>query len=414
MINLLLTIRTLLAPLSAILLLMLGNGFFLTFTSLRLNTLDFDEWVIGIVHSAYYLGMLVGAARAELIINRVGHIRAYAAYAGIGIVCIMTQGLIAHPFVWILVRLLMGFCLAVYYIVVESWFLCNATIKNRGTILSVYMITLYLSQGFSQFILNFIDLSGAEPFFVAALLGAASAVPLTLTKSPSPNLHELSGLSLKKLYKSSHFGFSGCLISGIILSAIYSFAPLFANANNLSVSGVMSTCIFGGVLLQMPIGKLSDVMDRRRVLFAVVVATAAQAALIIYFNPQGVLIYPFIFILGGLAFTLYPLSITQVCDHLDAHDITKATGMLLLAYGIGSVLGPIVAPICVDFSPRYGLFLFILINTGILAVIGLTSFQRSKPVPEEEQTEFVPLTRVTPVAYELDPRIDEEESSIDL
>ncbi len=401
-------LKNIFAPLTAILLLMLGNGFFLSFTSLRLSSLGFDESIIGFVHSAYYLGMLIGAARAEKVINRVGHIRAYAAYAAIGTICFMLQGLFADPFVWIFTRMLMGFCLAVYYIVVESWFLFHSNSSTRGAILSLYMTTLYLSQAFSQFILSAIQLDGPEPFFVAALLGAASAVPLTLTKAPSPSLHHASGHSLSSLFQESHFGFAGCLISGIILSSIYSFVPLFAVTNHLSVAWMMSSCILGGVFLQWPVGRLSDIFDRRRVLFSLTLATVLQAFLIIIINPQGFWIYSFTFILGGLVFTLYPLSITEVCDRLQPEDITKATGMLLLTYGIGAVIGPLLAPIFVNFSPSFGIFLFILFNALILLAMGVRSFFRSDSVPEDMQAEFVSLPRVTPVAYDLDPRSYQE------
>lgn len=399
-----LILKTLFAPLSAILLLMLGNGFFLSFTSLKLESMGFDDWVVGIVHSAYYLGMLVGATRVESVINKVGHIRAYAAYAGIGTASFMLQGLIPHPVVWFFSRLVMGFCLAVYYIVVESWFLCNATATTRGLILSIYMITLYLSQAASQFILSWIDLNGAEPFMIAALLSACSAVPITLTKHSSPKVHEPSGHSLRSLYNQSQFGFCGCLIAGVILSANYSFAPLFARVNDLSVSLLMSSCIFGGVVLQSPLGHLSDLMDRRKVLFGVTLATAIHSSAIIFLEPQGGWAYFSLFILGGLIFTLYPLSISQVCDRLQEEDITRATGMLLVAYGIGSVLGPIAASFGVGLFPEFGLFVFILGCSAVLGLIGLRSFQRSSPVPEQLQTDFVPLPRVTPVVYELDPR----------
>lgn len=404
-------IKTVSAPLFAILLLMLGNGFFLSFTSLRLNAIGYDEWVVGLAHSAYYLGMLIGAARCEALINRVGHIRAYAAYAGIGTMCLMAQGLTPDPIVWIAARLIMGFCIAVYYVVVESWFLAYATATTRGVILSLYMATLYLSQAVSQFALNMIDLDGAAPFMAAAMLSAASAVPLTLTKNPCPHVPEPSGHSLKTLYEHSRFGFSGCLISGIILSAIYSFAPLYAVVNSLSVSGIMSCCIFGGVALQWPVGRLSDYFDRRRVLFGVALATGTQALAIVILKPEGIGIYFSIFVLGGLVFTLYPLAITEVCDRLQPKDITKATGMLLLAYGIGAVLGPILVSMCTQLFPSSGLFLFIVFNVSILILIGIRSFAYRSPVPEKLQTEFVSLPRVSPIAYELDPRLDETPNS---
>ena len=388
----------------AIILLMLGNGFFVSFTSLRLHDLAYEEWIIGIVNSAYYLGMLTGAAQAEKIINRVGHIRAYAAYAGIGTAGLMAQGMFVHPLAWVFLRGINGFCIAVYYVVVESWFLSTATASTRGAILSIYMASLYLSQSASQFILNFINLDSAEPFMVTALLGALSAVPITLTKLPSPHLDESSGHSLKTLFKKSPFGFSGCLISGLILSSIYSFAPLYAASNNYSVAGIMSVCILGGVTLQWPMGKLSDILDRRKVLFGVTAATMLQSLFIICFDPVDLWVYISIYILGGLIFTLYPLSITEVCDRLQPNDITKATGMLLLAYGFGAVLGPLLTPISVDFAPSYGLFLFILLNTLVLMGIGIRSFISRDPVPEDLQGDFVPLPRVSAVAYELDPR----------
>ena len=403
------TIRAILPPLGAILFVMLGNGFFLSFTSLRLNDLGFDAWVVGLVHSAFYFGMFVGAARAETTITQVGHIRAYAAYAGLGISCLMLQGLCAHPIAWAFARSIMGFCLAVYYIVVESWFLCKATTKTRGVILALYMTTLYLSQATSQFALNIIDINSAQPFFLAALLSGLSIIPLTLTRAPSPQLEEVSGYSFRSLLKQSHFGFMGCFISGVILSSIYSFAPLFAETNELSVGLVMGVCIFGGVALQWPVGKLSDIFDRRIVLFGLTLITAAHSLLLVLIPPVSFWIYPLLFILGGFTFTLYPLAITQVCDKVQPKDLTRATGMLLLAYGLGSVIGPILAPLCIELSYTYGLFLFIFLNTLILIAIGIGSFRKSSAVPADMQGEFISLPPpATPVAYELDPRNDEE------
>jgi MFS family permease len=406
-------IKNILPPLSAILLTMLGTGFFLSFTSLRLDTLGFDGWVVGVVHSAYYLGMLIGAARAEKIINRVGHIRAYAAYTGVGVICLMAQGLTPNPLIWVFIRVVMGFCLAVYYIVVESWFLSSSTQATRGAILSLYMITLYLAQASSQFILNIINLDSSEPFFVAALFASASIITLSLSKAPSPQLHDQSGYSFKSLLKQSQFGFMGCFISGIILSSIYSFAPLFAATNELSVSLTVGVCILGGVLFQWPVGKLSDIFDRRRVLFGLTVFTALQAILLVFIPPHGVLIYALLFTLGGLVFTLYPLSITQVCDNVQPHGLTKATGTLLLTYGIGAVIGPVIAPVFIDAFPVYGLFLFIAVNAIALIIMGIFSFKFSPPVPEKMQIEFVSLPLATPVAYNLDPRIEEGLEDLD-
>ncbi|MDB2613529.1 MFS transporter [Chlamydiales bacterium] len=401
-------IKPIFAPLSAITLLMLGQGFFLTFISVYFNFLGHDQWLIGVVHSAFYAGMLIGAYFAEKLINRVGHIRAYAAFGAIGTACVLLQGLTSDPTVWTIARFITGFSMAVYYIVIESWFLDKGTIETRGVILSLYMIALYSSQAVGQYILNFVNINSAEPFYVAGILGALSAVPLTLTTSATPELSIQSVQTLGKLLKVSPFGVIGCVIAGIILSSIYSFSPIYALDVQIQVSFLVSVIIAGGVFLQWPLGRLSDIYDRRLVLLGVASFTLIPSILILFFPYNQSVVFPLAFILGGLSFTLYPLSITQVCDRLQPHDITKATSVLLIAYGTGAVFGPLIAPFFIELMLPAGLFLFIGVTSILLSVVGLVSFIYIPKVPESIQTDFVALPNVSPVVYELDPRSDGE------
>ena len=401
-----------LAPVFTIFFLMLGNGFFLSFVSLHLDHLGHSEGVIGSIHALYYAGLLIGAWRADHHILKVGHIRAYAAFCAIGTACFLVQALTFDIWVWGLTRFIMGFCVAVYYVVVESWFLSEASDQTRGSILSVYMAVLYLSQAASQYLLPYLDLSSAQPYLYAAILSILSQVPLTLTSAPAPHIHEGSRRTLTSLLRRSPFGFAGCVLAGVILSAIYSFVPLFATAVHLSVPGLVSTCILGGVILQWPLGHLSDIIDRRLVLLGVSVGTALPALAIVYGYPSVQLTYLLIFLLGGFAFTLYPLSITQVCDRLQANDITKATGVLLLAYGIGAVVGPILAPVCIHSFQPGGLFIFITGVTALLSIVGVWTIYFKPPIPLEDQADYVPLPpAATPFAYDLDPRAPEMDSS---
>jgi MFS family permease len=174
----------------------------------------------------------------------------------------------------------------------------------------------------------------------------------------------------------------------------------------------MSCCILGGVVLQWPIGRLSDIADRRSVLLGLSVATVVSATGLALFTSSEWSFYLQVFILGGLLFTLYPLSITQVCDRLDIQDITKATGVLLLAYGAGAIIGPIAAPPFTQLFPVYGLPGFIAAVATFLSIIGAFMIWRQEGVPMEDQQDFVPLpVTTTPIGYDLDPRapeIDEE------
>lgn len=408
--NQLIVLKSITAPLTTVVLQMLGIGFYITFVSLKMDQLGYDEWLIGLVQSANYAGVLVGATQAHRIVQRVGHIRAYAACACLGTATIIIQALTYDPSVWMLMRFVMGICMSVYYLVTESWFLSTATVRTRGSILAFYMIAYYLAQALSQFVLDLVDLSSAAPFLLSCLFGALSAVPLLLTSTLSPEHGHLSDYSVRKLFRQSPLGLSACVISGLVLSALLSFAPLFAVDAGISVSVMISIIIIGGVVFQWPVGALSDRMDRRLILLAVSLLTIVPALGMIMLPRQDLVVLSLAFVLGGFTFTVYPVAITQVCDRLDAKDVTRGAGILIVAYGLGAVLGPLLAPPFIEGSQLSGLFVYVIVLSLLQAAIALVVIARREAVDEEDRSEFIPLAAATPITQELDPRIDEDPS----
>ncbi len=409
-------IRSLTAPLMSIALVMLSQGFFITFLSVRMNMDGYSTSIIGYVSSGYYAGLLVGAWFFEPLLYRIGHIRAFAAAAAFCTVTILFQSLILDPYFWIAMRFLAGICIACIFIVIESWLLARSTIDTRGRILSLYMIGLYASQSCGQFIINTVDLTTLSPFIVASWLCALSAIPLALTFTRSPETDQPSMTNIWKLFQSSPFGVIGCILAGMILSAIYTFVPIFAQEYQLSVAIVTSLTIAGGFLLQWPIGHLSDIFDRRRLLIMLSFATIIPSIGLIIFPQTALWVYTQSFLLGGLCFTIYPVSITHVCDRVQPEDIIKTTGVLMFAYSAGAVVGPSLAPVAITLMSILGLYLFIAICATTLGLVGLFSLFERPRVPMEEQTEYVSLPRMTPIAYELDPRIlhEQEEQTAEL
>ena len=397
------------APLLSISFLMLSIGYFLTFITLRIEFEGGSDVVIGAVQSAFYAGMLIGAMRIERMIRRIGHIRTFAAFACVNTISILVQALWYNPYLWFICRFAAGSAAAAAYIVIESWLLSKSTTLTRGRILSCYMVVLYASQALSQFILTLFAIDSVTPFILSAALASLCAIPLAITYSPSPKPEEPSVTSFFSLFKESPFGFVGCFAGGIILSAIYAFTPLYAKEIGLSVPLAMFLTIAGGFLLQWPIGLLSDVFDRRRVLMVTAFAVLVPCVGILFAPVWALLIFAFLFILGGVTFTIYPLGITHVCDRVQPHDITAATGVLLVAYGIGASTGALMCSPFVQYFSIAALFVFIGAVALILAGFGLYSMVRRPVVPLEDQNPYVLLPRVSQVAYELDPRANPEE-----
>ena len=398
------TFRSAIAPLLSIAILMLGNGYFTTFVSMRLFIDGYDAVIIGLVQAAYYGGFLIGALKIERLMHRIRHIRAYAFFTCIATAIVLFQGVYVHPIVWMFERFIMGLCIASLYVVIESWLLIIAPDSARGKLLGFYMIALYSAQAISQFFVDILDPVSLSPFLTAGILSSLSMMPVTFTYTQVPEQSEPKLLKFWTIFRKSPFGCCGCIIAGMILSSIYSFVPTYAEKVQLPVSVIMSLTIAGGFLLQWPLGSLSDLMDRRKVLILVSMFTMTPCIGMIAFGVQMQMAMLLAFFLGGFTFTLYPLSITHVTDRHPDADMTSITAVLLFAYSAGSVIGPLVAPFFIDALQPYGLFVYISFMAAALTLIGLISAMFSEPVPKPEQNEFVPLSGQSPLSYELDPR----------
>ena len=305
------------SPLASLVLLVLSGSFFLTFITIKLNINEVTVIMLGLIHSAFYGGILIGALKSEEIINRVGHIRAFASFSSILTITILLQATYQTPYIWILLRFCAGFATAAAYVIIESWLLAQSTKYNKGKILSVYMICLYSAQTAGQFGLDILDINSLVPFILAAIISSVSIIPASLTYVPAPEIKPMPKLAINKYFSASPLGFMGCISSGLILSAIYSFLPKYAVDNDFSVSMMLGLTIAGGFCLQWPIGKLSDTFDRTKIIIILSLVIAVICLLLAVVHFHEILIYTMMFIFGGLCFTIYPLCIAQVCDHLE-------------------------------------------------------------------------------------------------
>ncbi|ADI37429.1 putative permease, major facilitator superfamily [Waddlia chondrophila 2032/99] len=393
------------SPLASVVFMIFGSAFFTTFISVFLYGKGYGKHEIGYVQSAYFCGMLIGAFQMERLIKRVGHIQALAVFGSLATSITLSMALYQNFAAWMLLRFLSGLSMAALYIVIESWMLEESSLKTRGVILSVYMICLTSAQSLSQQVLSFVDIYSYTPFLISAVFTSLSVIPVGLSTNRVTIPTELESVSFLKIAKSSPFGVAGCFAAGLIMSTIYSFFPIYSESIRIPSADLMSVTIAGGVLLQWPIGKLSDYFERRRTILTVIAITLALSLLALIsstFNMYNTLLL--FFFLGGFIFTLYPLSVTQVCDHLDQSDITTALSLLLIAFGLGSVGGPTTSAFLVAEMGISSIFLYFAVLLGGLFMVGMISTIQRPIVPLEEQNDFIPLPTATPVAYEMDPR----------
>jgi len=391
--------------------LLMGSGLIGTLLGLRAQSEGFSELAIGMVMSAFFIGYIVGSWLIPTVIARVGHIRTFAALAAVSAVAALAHGLWVDPVVWWFLRLINGISLLGSYMVIESW-LNEQVVEKRGQVFAVYMMTALLALGAGQFLLLLYGPEAIQSFMLVAILFALGLIPIALTPVTQPVPIQTTRLPLRDLYRRAPVGTVGSGVSGVVTGAFWGLAAVFAREIGLSDAGVaafLSAAIFGGAMLQYPIGHASDGRDRRKALM-VVSGLAALGSVGIYLaiGQTPAVIIALGLLWGGFAFSLYALSVAQTYDRLDSSEALEATRGLLLMNGIGSAVGPMLAGLILFIADASVLPLAFAVL--LLAYIFYVSLQlrRETPVPPREMTDFVPVMRTSPVAADIDPRTESD------
>lgn len=369
---------------------MLGNGMHFTLVGLRGDIEDFSAGSLAIVTSAYFGGFLLGARSTPKLIQRVGHIRVFAAVGSF-----LSAGLIAlplwvDPLAWTVLRVMIGFCMAGIYVTAESWLNAEATNENRGTILSIYMIAQTLGMISAQGLLTFGDASTSSLFIVASILISISFGPILLSASPNPAVEMSRTMELKDLLRAAPLGTVGVFFLGTIFATQAGMGPVFASQIGFTaqhVSLFMAMLFIGPLLLQVPIGWISDRVDRRHVIFVTSALGAVFCLLGWSVNEDHTNLFLIAFLVGGVTMPLYALLLAYANDAIQREDMPAASGALVLTFGFGAIIGPLAAGLAMQ---AYGSYMFwIILATTFLAIAAFALYRMTQSAarpPDETES----------------------------
>lgn len=375
-------------------LLLLATGMFTTLLSLRTKQEGFAAELTGLIMGGYFCGIFIGARYTAAVVHQVGHIRAFGVFASLISMTPLFHMLFVSPPLWFILRLVAGFSMAGLIVVTESWLNARAENHNRGTLLSIYMIVSYIGAGSAQLLLMLDDPSGYRLFLLASVIFSVSLIPVLLTRTSAPLPETPAPLQIAPMLRTSPVGFWGSLAAGLINSSFYTLGPIFAQDSGLSrdqIAWFMAFGILGGLILQIPLGRLSDRIERRRVIAAAATGTtlccAALATLAVQSAAIGWLMLGS-FSYGCLAFTLYSLAAAHANDWGHPERRMQTSGALLAGFGIGAIAGPLVSGTFMGELGPAGLFVFsglVAFSLACYSLIQSTLRQRSG-----DQTAFVP------------------------
>jgi MFS family permease len=386
--------------------LMLGSGLQATLLGLRATLEGFPTSLTGLVMSCYYVGFLLGTRIAPRLLLRVGHVRVFAALAALASVAILVHATWLHPLPWAAMRLVSGLCFAGIYVVAESWLNHRASRTNRGRLLAVYMLVLYVGLGSAQFLLLAANPETAAPFMLVSALISLAMLPILASAQPTPEPALPQPVHYRDLYLNSPLAVVAVAVSGMISSTIFSMGPVYARLSGADTRGVaefMAVSILAAVLTQYPVGRLSDRTDRRTVIAGACVLATLAAGSILVLSPLPHLLFLLLTALfSGAALTLYSLAVSHINDKLEPAQMVAASSALLLINGIAAAAGPVVSgSLMSSFGPK-AYFGTLATLTGGLTVYDLWRKSRRSPVPPAQKGPFINTQQIVTCAG-LDP-----------
>ena len=465
---------------------MMAYGFQGSLLGVRAVQEEFSLTSTGFMMSGYFVGYFIGAATIPNIISRVGHIRVFAAFASLSSLVILMHSIIVNPLVWFFLRVLTGISMVCIYTVAESWLNDRSSNKNRGSVLSIYMVILYGTMGIGMFLLNFSSPLNFQPFILVSVITSAALIPILLTKKKPPTFKKIQAMNLKDLYEASPFGMISSLFYGtmgigmfllnfssplnfqpfILVSVITSIAlipilltkkkpPTFKRIKVMTLKdlyesspfGMVSSFFYGtiqaalftllavyatsmnftileisivtfllaisGAISQFPVGKISDMYDRRKVIVFSSFGAAAFAIFTILVTRQMYLpgelatsktwFYIFLVLFSFCSLPMFSLILAHTNDFIPKEKFVAAGAGLQFVFGLGAMSGPFLCSIFMDLVGPNGFFVFLFFFNSVIGLFGMYRMKVRKTV-ENPDSQFVAMPQtITPAGIELNP-----------
>ena len=395
-------------------LIQLANGFFGTFISLRVAFEDFGPTMSGVVLSSYFAGFTLGAVRCERIIERVGHIRAYAAFAGLAVAATALMPLLVGPGAWLILRAVIGFGCAGLFIATESWLNAKAESAQRGRVFSAYMFGTFLALALGQLLIGRARIETAGPFNAIAALFAAALVMVSTTRADPPRGTASAALPFGQLFRAAPVALVGCLVAGLVSAGFYALVPAWMQGEGMALDTIaifMLVAVLGGLAFQVPIGRLSDRLDRLIVLAALSLGFAGAAIALVNLPHSRPVVFLVAALLGGFMSTLYPVCVADAHDRMPANQVVAVSGRLILISGFGSIIGPLIGTGVMARFSIDGLFYFMAAATLLLALFAAARRLFSTPPTHQGRTFEILAPQAASFAHDLLEPAQEHSSS---
>ena len=357
----------------------------------------------GLVLSSYFAGFTLGAVRCGRIIERIGHIRAYAAFCGLVVAATAAMPLWVGAWPWLVLRAVIGFGCSGIFVTTESWLNAKALPSERGRVFAAYMVGTFVALAVGQLLIGRVEIATAGPFNAIVALFAVALVMVSTTRVEPPRTTAAVTLPYGELTRAAPVAVAGCAVSGLVSGAFYSLVPAWMQGESIdraTIALFMLAAVLGGLAFQVPIGRLSDRLDRRAVLAALSLGFAGAAVALVLLPHSRPVVLTTAALLGGFMSTLYPVCVAFAHDRMPADRVVAVSGRLILVSGIGSVIGPLAGAGLMARFGIDGVLYFMAAAAVLLAVVAVAGRLTAAPPPHLERPFEILAPQAAPLAHD--------------
>jgi MFS family permease len=354
--------------------LLISAGSYSTLLGIRAELKNLPTIISGGLTTAYYAGFLIGSWYSLRALKQVGHIRVYAALASLLSASTIVTGLFDSPVLWIIMRISTGFCFAGLYVIAESWLNGLAENHFRGRLLAIYNLVTIGAYGVGQLLVFNFDARNISGYAFAAIVASLAVIPVAISEqAATPEIENHVHVSLRDLAKIVPTGFGTILLVGLAHGGILGMAVIHATREGLSVGrvGILIAALqIGGMTLTWPISSASDDIDRRIIGLLCCLAVIALSTVMLSQPTNNNWTVLLLFLIGGFSFPLYAIGGAYTNDWVSPEQMGAAASQLVTLYGLGAMIGPLVAAPFLDIIGAQG-FAWSIISLHMLILLFL-------------------------------------------
>jgi len=274
--------------------------------------------------------------------------------------------------------------------------------------------------GIGMFFLNFSKPENFEPFILISFLMSLALIPILIKKRKAPTFKKIQPMTFKELYETSPLGMVSALMYGAVQSALFALLAVYAASMNFSIleiSIVTFLLAVSGAISQWPIGKLSDIFDRRRVIIYSTFGSAFFAICAIFaskqiYLPDGLAssknwFYLFVVLFSFLSLPMFAIILAYTNDYIPKEKFVVAGAGLQTAFGLGAMSGPFLCSIFMNIVGINGFWIFLAFFHSVIGFFGIYRMRVRSEVQENPDSQFTAMPEsITPVGMELNPQTE--------